>query len=357
MTFNLDHAVAVRRMALEEGVEDSCGMNDLPAYRELLDRDGVPPGSSWGLWGADDEIGTLNLLDDARTLAAARLVRHGEVVALTLPMHLPEERLAWRGKPVHQILRVGHHANDNRPGGTDDTGGTFIDRDDVIDRLWLQGGSQWDGLAHVRHPRYGNYNGVADSDIHEGPGARLGIDKWARRAVVGRGVLLDVAGFFGSQGRDYDPAGDTRITVDDLRATAEWERVEPAPGDILLLHTGWLKALLDAPPERRQVMMDFTGQRSPGLAPSEDMVEFLWDSHVAAIAADNAALEVMYPGCDFWLHQRLLPLHGTPIGEYWALSELADRCRGHRRYEFFFVSVPFNLRGGIGSPPQAIAIF
>lgn len=331
-------------------------MHDMPSYRELLARDGVPPGSSWGLWGPDDELGTLNLLDDAKTAAAARLVRRGEVFALTLPMHQPEEPLAWRGKPVHQILRVGHHANDNQPGGTDDTSGAFIDRDDVLDRLWLQGGSQWDGLAHVRHPQYGNYNGVADSDIHEGPGARLGIDKWARRAIVGRGVLLDVAAFFGSQGRDYDPTDEVRITVDDLRATAEWQRVDLAPGDILLLHTGWLKELLAASPQQRQAMMDFTGQRSPGLEPSEAMVEFLWDCHPAAIAADNAALEVMYPGCDFWLHQRLLPLHGTPIGEYFALSELAAGCHRQQRYDFFFVSVPFNLRGGIGSPPQAVAI-
>lgn len=331
-------------------------MDDLPSHRKLLARDGVPPGSSWGLWGQEDEIGTLNLLNDVRAAAAAQLVRRGAVFPLTLPLHLPEEPLAWRTKPEHRILRVGHHARDNEPGGVDDTSGVFVDRDDVVDGLWLQGGSQWDGLAHVRHPVYGNYNGVADADIHEGHGARLGIDKWAQRAIVGRGVLLDVAAFFDAQGRDYDRTADVRITVDDLRDTAEAQRVELAAGDVVLLHTGWLTTLLQAPPAQRQSMMDFASQRSPGLQPSEEMVEFLWDCHLAAIAADNAALEVMYPGCDFWLHQRLLPLHGTPIGEYWALAELAQGCHREQRYDFFFVSVPLNLRGGIGSPPQAVAI-
>jgi hypothetical protein len=30
---------------------------DRPTYRELRSRPGHPPGSTWGLWGEDDEVG------------------------------------------------------------------------------------------------------------------------------------------------------------------------------------------------------------------------------------------------------------------------------------------------------------
>jgi hypothetical protein len=42
---------------------------------------------------------------------------------------------------------------------------------------------------------HGNYNGIPDASIHAGRGGRLG--RRAARGVVGRGVLLDVAGSVG----------------------------------------------------------------------------------------------------------------------------------------------------------------
>jgi hypothetical protein len=35
---------------------------------------------------------------------------------------------------------------------------------------------------------------------------------------------------------------------------------------------------------------------------------------------------------------------------------LADACAADGRYQMLLVSVPLNLRGGVGSPPQAVAI-
>jgi hypothetical protein len=45
-----------------------------------------------------------------------------------------------------------------------------------------------------------------------------------------------------------------------------------------------------------------------------------------------------------------------PLGEFWVLDALADDCADDGRYACLLVSVPFNLRGGVGSPPQAVAI-
>ena len=90
-------------------------------------------------------------------------------------------RRAWRTPPTHHILHVGHEARGIQPGGADDPSTGLIDRDDYLDGLWLQAGSQWDSLSHVRHRQHGNYNGIADQEIHGGPGTKLGVDQWARR--------------------------------------------------------------------------------------------------------------------------------------------------------------------------------
>jgi hypothetical protein len=62
------------------------------------------------------------------------------------------------------------------------------------------------------------------------------------------------------------------------------------------------------------------------------------------------------PNPGFALHLALLPLLGMPLGEFWVLDELARDCAWDGQYAFLLVSVPLNVRGGVGSPPQAVAI-
>ncbi|MGE0387556.1 MAG: cyclase family protein [Gammaproteobacteria bacterium] len=328
----------------------------LPAYDELPVTPGAPPGSSWGVWGAQDQLGTLNLLNDARTLEAVRLVRRGAVFPLGLPLHEPDPHLVWRTPPRHRILHVGHEARGMQPGGADDTGPGHVDRDDYLDGLWLQGSSQWDGLTHIRHPRWGNYNGVPDADIHGGPGTKLGVDQWAARAIVGRGVLLDIPAYMRDAGRPYDPKGSHAITGADLDAAARRQGVQVQSGDILLLHTGWMQCYLQADREERARMVEPGKGRAPGLECARRSLEYVWNLHVAAIAADTMGVEVAGPEYSFELHQDLLPLLGIPLGEYWVLDALARDCAADGQYAFLLVSVPLNVRGGVGSPPQAVAI-
>ena len=42
----------------------------LPSYADLPITPGAPAGSSWGLWGAEDRFGCLNLLTPERAAAA-----------------------------------------------------------------------------------------------------------------------------------------------------------------------------------------------------------------------------------------------------------------------------------------------
>lgn len=57
------------------------------------------------------------------------------------------------------------------------------------------------------------------------------------------------------------------------------------------------------------------------------------------------------------LHQYFLAMFGMPIGELWDLKALSETCKKLNRYSFLLTSVPLNVPGGIGSPPNALAVF
>lgn len=57
------------------------------------------------------------------------------------------------------------------------------------------------------------------------------------------------------------------------------------------------------------------------------------------------------------MHETILSGFGLPIGELFDLEDLAEQCQKSQRWSFMFVSEPLNLEGGVGSPPNAVAIF
>lgn len=332
----------------------------LPSYRELPIREGLPPKSAWGLFGDDDQLGTLNLLTPERVCQAARLVRKGTVIALGLPLEEPRRPEGGRrGNIGHHMIDQGYGPDFTGEEADDETP-SIRGRDDYVSELWLQGSSQWDGLTHVLYKGQ-NYNGVPDEDIHGGPGTKLGVDQWAAHGIVGRGVLLDVARYLHRVGRPLDLSSNYGITVEDLQATMAMENVEIQAGDIMLFRTGWVPYLVSADDTVRAQMLGsgMGGAKAPGLEVSDRMLEFLWDLHVSAIAADNMSVEQFPPPRpvdEFKMHKNWLPLWGMPLGEYWALDALAADCAEDGRYTFLLVSVPLNVRGGVGSPCQAVAI-
>ena len=56
------------------------------------------------------------------------------------------------------------------------------------------------------------------------------------------------------------------------------------------------------------------------------------------------------------LHTRLLALLGIPLGEFFDLDALAEDCAADGVYEYLFTSKPLGIPGGVGSPPNAMAI-
>jgi kynurenine formamidase len=168
-------------------------------------------------------------------------------------------------------------------------------------------------------------------------------------------VLVDAYTWLREAGRLSRATDPIAITPDDIEGILDHEGCHLAVGDILLLRTHWLGAFRMADAAEREAIMKSGSW--PGLYPGEEMAEFLWDNHIAAVVADNRAVEVA-PGSPElgYLHRRLLSLLGIPLGELWELEKLTARCSMRKCYECLVVSVPLNLRGGVGSPSNAIAI-
>jgi hypothetical protein len=310
-------------------------VDELPRYDDLPVREGAPAGSSWGVWGDGDVLGCLNLLTPDRVLRARSSIRTGRTFALDLEAELPDPPLFGRARLRHEV--------------TGAVGGTG--HDDLLHDWNTQSSSQWDGFRHIAHSDHGFYGGVADEDH--------GIHHWARRGIAGRAVLADIGRWRQRQGRPLDLGAADPIGPDELLACLEDQGTAVEVGDLLLLRTGWVGwyRTLD-PPQRERLA---SGLAAPGLRAGEATARVLWDLHVAAVAADNPALEV-WPLAgtertpEVFVHTSLLPLLGLPIGELWDLEPLADDCAADGRYDSFLTSAPLNVRAGVASPPNAIAI-
>lgn len=71
---------------------------------------GDPPFSAWGLYGPDDELGSLNLLTPEVVTEAAREVRTGVRIGLDLPINYIAEPSHSRQKLIHKVIRQGKNA-------------------------------------------------------------------------------------------------------------------------------------------------------------------------------------------------------------------------------------------------------
>ena len=314
----------------------------IPGYDELPVRAGAPAGAAWGVFGDDDEVGTINLLTPERVIAAAASIRSGKVFAMNLPINIPDPPLFTRGKHTHTV-KIFPNAD-------------FV-LDDYLDNFYPQSSSQWDALAHVKHPVYGAYNGIPDNQMTGRGGMRLGIDNLARRGIAGRGVLADVARYYDRVGKSINFTKAESIPLDDVQATLEEEGVALRAGDILLIRIGWTKFYLSASEELKAELAKETVV--PGIEASQRTARWLWDNHLAAVASDSPALEALpKPAGEVteFLHFNMLAFFGMPIGEMWNLEGLAEDCAADGRYDFFLTSAPLNIPGGIGSPPNALAI-
>ncbi|MGH9026749.1 MAG: cyclase family protein [Acidimicrobiia bacterium] len=305
-----------------------------PRYRDL------PDGCAWELQGA--RLGALELLTPERVVEAAQLVRTGRRFPLDLPLDEPSPPFFSREAFRHEVFSLaGDHVID-----------------DKLDNFYPQASTQWDAFGHFAHPERGFHGGAS---VDEARAGAVGIEAWAEQGIAGRGVLLDVARHAAAAGDAIEPDSSTVITAELLDATSRDHGVELRTGDILCVRTGWIgwyRGQGEGP--RTQIAeVSRTGRlRTPGLGPGPAIAEFLWDNGVVAIACDNPGVEPFpFQGeAKDCVHALVLAFLGIPLGEFFDFDALADDCAAAGTYEFLFTSTPMHLRGGIGSPPNALAI-
>jgi kynurenine formamidase len=341
-----------------------------------------PPGSTWGDWGDDDELGRINLLTPEKVLQGVREVEAGISFCLSLPLDYPggtalnqrryPPKLAptedMRGNP-DTFYNV--HMSEMAEGGP-----RFVDvwADDVV-TLSLQYSTQWDALAHVGAEFDADGDGVEEAVYYngyragvdlvgpspdaagDGSGHRcfahhLGLEHMASTGVQGRGVLVDLAHHLGHDWRGVD-----LTTLQEIMAA---DHVTVEPGDMLILHTGFATEILKwnrhPDPVKIHTMCTYLDGKD------ESLLQWISDSQISALVADNYAVEGLTGRDRDESRHSLLPIHhlclfklGVPLGEMWYLHELATWLRANERSRFLLTAPPLRLPGVVGSPLTPVA--
>jgi kynurenine formamidase len=292
-------------------------------------------------WGEDDEIGRLNLMTSRTRREAMEGTDAGTAFDLGVEFSLDMPCWVEAGDPPFSIWMT------HTPTGNIVDNPLDLPRDqnerigysgDAMS-MYLHTGTHFDTLNHYAIDGK-IWNGFS---VHD----HLGSRHWTRCGaenfppIVARGVLLDVA-------RTLDvemlPHG-YGITVEDIRATMEAQRVELRTGDVVLIRTGRIGAWPD---------VEETLDDSPGI--TLESAQFLVERCGAMVlGADNAAVE-KYPSDDpdNWVpvHSYCLQGNGVPLLEAVTCEELSAA----EVYEFCFIASPLKIRGATGTPARPIAL-
>ncbi|MFD4369478.1 cyclase family protein [Rhodococcus sp. NPDC058521] len=310
--------------------------------------------SNWGRWGAEDHLGTVNLITPEKVREAARLVRTGKTISLTMPYDEggPQTGNLGRHNPhLYQLASgpgylTGEQQSVETPTMTKwrESSGQPANAlyDDVL-VMPTQSGTQWDALCHIFW-RGQMYNGYSAADAGTGGSRTNGVQHYTGK-IITRGVFVDVAEH---RGVDSLEPGDA-ITVDELEKCLAAKKLEIRTGDALIVRTGFMAA-------RRGKWQDYAGGPAPGL--SLHTAPWIREHDIAAVATDTWGVEVRPNEIDCWqpFHVVCLTHTGLAIGEIWDLDGLSEDCKADGVYEFMLSASPLPLTGASGSPVSAVAI-
>ncbi len=283
-------------------------------------------------FGPDDQIGNLNYVTPAKTLAASKLVTRGKAYRLGIETNKDTPAYGTRTFAI-TVLQP------DQAGGVT-IGPTKSTYNDDIITGWVGVGSQIDGFGHLGIDNlYFNCNKAADFAMPDGL-KKLGIENVP--AVATRGVLLDMAGYFGvdivKEGTAFN-----RAEIDGAMKRQGIKAIEK--GDVVLFYTGWLKLL--GKDNKRFVSVN------PGLG--RDGARYLASLEVAMIGADTSSFEVVPFEKDagvFEVHQILLARNGIHILENMNTEEMVK----DQAWEFLFTLGPARITGGVQAIINPIAI-
>jgi len=283
-------------------------------------------------FGPDDQIGNMNYVTPAKTLAATKLVTTGKSYRLAIETNKDTPAYPPRTFAVTIVQPT-------------QTGGATIGptkttyNDDVING-WAGVGTQLDGLGHIGIDNlYFNCNKATDFAATDGL-KKLGVEHVP--ALATRGVLLDMAGYFNTEiVKEGTPFN--RAEIDGAMKRQGIKSIEK--GDVVLFYTGWLK-LLGKDNKR-------FGSVAPGLG--RDGAKYLASLGVVMVGSDTWSFEVIPFEKDagiFEVHQILIPLNGIHILENINTEEMVR----DKAWEFLFTLGASRITGGVQAIVNPIAI-
>jgi len=283
-------------------------------------------------FGPDDQAGNVNYITPAKTLAASRLVTTGKAYRLGIETNKNTPAFGTRTFSI-TVVQPGQAA------GTSLGPNKATYNDDIING-WVGIGSQIDGFGHAGIDNlYFNCNRAPDFAMVDGL-RKLGIENVP--AIATRGVLLDMAGYFGTEIVKEGTAFN-RAEIEGAMKRQGIKAIEQ--GDVVLFHTGWMKLL--GKDDRRFASVN------PGLG--REGARYLASLGVAMVGADTSNFEVIPFEKDagvYEVHQILLALNGIHILENMNTGELA----ADRAWEFLFTLGTPRITGGVQAIINPIAI-
>ena len=307
-----------------EGIDVSAG-----EFRALFDAV-----SNWGRWGTDDEMGALHHLAAERVAGAARLVRDGVSVTLSLP--LATEPMVSNPEPAEHRMTM---LSDTDIG----SGSLRFAKDYVGLDYHNDGHSHIDALCHVAYE--GSLYDGRPQEVVTAEGAGAETIEVLKDGLVGRGVLLDIPRL---RGAPWLEPGE-HIFRADLEAAEGEQGVRVEEGDILLVRTGHARRLAELGPWE-------TATAKAGLHPTT--MRFVAERGVAVLGSDGNSdtAPSSTEGVAFPIHVLALNAMGVHLLDYLQFEDLRVACERAGRWDFLLVAAPLRIVGGTGSPLNPIAI-
>jgi kynurenine formamidase len=299
--------------------------------------------SNWGRWGAEDQLGTLNLVTPAKRKAAAALVQEGITVSCAWDIETTPQPDHAMGTPQRFMVASGDGVNDPERPAAGRLAGALEFIGMVYHGYAL---THVDGLCHIFWDGK-LYNGQSANRVTTGAGATHHAITVLRDGVMTRGVLLDIAA---SKNVPWLEPG-YGVGPDDLEAAERRQGLKVEEGDVVLLRTGYGR-------KKREQGRDplptvpFAGWHAAALP-------WLRERGVAMIGCDTAQdmHPAPYPAVPLPVHAVGIVAMGLWLIDNCNLEELGATCERLKRWSFQFVLAPLRMTGGTGSPANPIAVF
>jgi kynurenine formamidase len=282
--------------------------------------------NNWGRWGNNDQLGTLNLITQAKQLQAQQLIKSGRTVSLArdvipLPVYMYHATFPSKRERVDVVT----------------------DRFDMVYHgFWV---THVDALCHVAWDGE-LYNGRGFSEHVSADGATwCSIDPIFNKGITTRGVLLDVAA---ARREGYVTVGHP-VTPRELDEAERHAGVRVEPGDVVVVRSG--------DEAFRKAHADWIPRVSPHPGLHLSCIEWFRARDIAAIAWDMMDERPSgYPGFGMSAHLAI-PFLGLALIDNVNPERLARACAEEGRAEFFFTATPLRLAGATGAPAHPLAIF